>query len=103
MKLRVIILPILIEAKCVHARKEERESLQRDRPGGLTSPAFHAYGSASFFAHGLVTAAFNGTSATSIQSLMLLQPVQNKPTLACAFTHAATHTAGCLNFGPRAQ
>ena len=25
-----------------------RESLRRDRPVGLTSPAFHAYGSASF-------------------------------------------------------
>ncbi len=29
--------------------KDWRDSLQRDRPGGLTSPAFHACGSASPF------------------------------------------------------
>jgi hypothetical protein len=40
------------QAKCVRALKGlalPRESLQRDRPGGLTSPVFHACGSASPF------------------------------------------------------
>ena len=41
-----------------------RESLQRDRPGGLTSPAFHAYGCASPF-----RACTHSNSESSVESL----------------------------------
>ncbi len=48
--LRLIILPNVINAECVRALKGLAlpcELLQRDRPDGLTSPAFYACGSAS--------------------------------------------------------
>ena len=46
----LIILPIVVAVTTACAKKTgaaARESLQRDRPGGLTLPAFHACGSAS--------------------------------------------------------
>ncbi len=46
----LIILPIFPQAVCARAQKTgaaARESLWRDRPGGLTSPALYACGSAT--------------------------------------------------------
>ena len=41
-----------------------RGALRRDRPGGFTSPAFHARGSTSPFAHAVVTVTKKRSSST---------------------------------------
>ena len=78
-------------ARSPHAGKGlalPRESLRRDRPGGLTSPALHACGSTSSFAYAVVTKASSSAiftyervpRITAVQTLALTASLA----LACA-------------------
>jgi hypothetical protein len=56
----LLILLDLYKLECLHVRRGlalPRESLRRDRPGELTSPAFHAVAAPILFAQTVVTVA----------------------------------------------
>ena len=90
---RASIVSRLQLRQCVRALKglapAARESIRRDRPIGLTPPAFHACGSASPFAHAVATVAKIRTSAT--------------PILAQGRNTGMSTTAGYLRSHPIAQ